>query len=313
MALSFIEGNEAVALGAMSAGCRFFAGYPITPATTIYNAMLKYLPPEGGVCLQGEDEIASIGYCLGASMAGHKVLTATSGPGISLYSEQISFAIGSEIPMVHRQRPTPGPLHRIGHQGSRRGYSVSCAWGQQFGGQPVIVLAPVDVGRLLPSHHAGLQSGRAVSLPGVPCRQQGDLHDPGDSVNPGFHGKLPALSSAAMAGSGRPPSCPLVPQDDECVPGLSAHRRSNAWCARLPPPMDPTDTSPWTPTKSLFQLRLYEKAERRMWRPVHLFDQMIWTAEGAKTLVVAYGVTARAARLKQLFRAAGASRPPCWC
>ena len=86
MALSFIEGNEAVALGAMAAGCRFFAGYPITPATTIYNAMLKYLPPEGGVCLQGEDEIASIGYCLGASMAGDKVLTATSGPGISLSS-----------------------------------------------------------------------------------------------------------------------------------------------------------------------------------------------------------------------------------
>ena len=88
MALCFIEGNEAVALGAMAAGCRFFAGYPITPATTIYNAMLKYLPPQGGVCLQGEDEIASIGYCLGASMAGKKTMTATSGPGLALMTEK---------------------------------------------------------------------------------------------------------------------------------------------------------------------------------------------------------------------------------
>ena len=94
MALTLMEGNEAIARGAVAAGCRFFAGYPITPATTILNHMLAMLPPLGGVCIQGEDEIASIGLCLGAPMAGVKVLTATSGPGISLYSEQISFAIG---------------------------------------------------------------------------------------------------------------------------------------------------------------------------------------------------------------------------
>ena len=100
MSLNFIEGNEAVALGAMAAGCRFFAGYPITPATTIYQHMLDMLPPGGGICLQGEDEIASIGFCIGASMAGLKTMTATSGPGISLFSEQISFAIAGEIPLV---------------------------------------------------------------------------------------------------------------------------------------------------------------------------------------------------------------------
>ncbi len=142
MSLSFIEGNEAAALGAMAAGCRFFAGYPITPATTVYNAMLKYLPPEGGVCLQGEDEIASIGYCLGASMAGQKVLTATSGPGISLYSEQISFAIGSEIPIV---------IINVQRLGASTGSATKGAdgdvqfmrWGSSSG-LPVIVLAPVD-------------------------------------------------------------------------------------------------------------------------------------------------------------------------
>ena len=77
MALTLMEGNEAVARGAVAAGCRFFAGYPITPATTILNHMLALLPPLGGVCIQGEDEIASIGFCLGASMAGMKVMTSS--------------------------------------------------------------------------------------------------------------------------------------------------------------------------------------------------------------------------------------------
>ena len=100
MGLLFIDGNQAVAMGALYAGCRFFAAYPITPATTLFAAMLKRLPAAGGIVLQGEDEIAAMGYCLGASMAGMKALTATSGPGISLYSENISFAIAGEIPIV---------------------------------------------------------------------------------------------------------------------------------------------------------------------------------------------------------------------
>ena len=69
MANVLMEGNEAVAYAAIRAGCSFFAGYPITPATSILAKMLELLPPMGGACLQGEDEIASIGYCLGAAMA----------------------------------------------------------------------------------------------------------------------------------------------------------------------------------------------------------------------------------------------------
>ena len=143
MSLTLLEGNEAIAWGAVAAGCRFFAGYPITPATTILNAMLALLPPRGGVCLQGEDEIASIGACLGASMAGLKVMTATSGPGISLYSEQISFAVGSEIPIVivdvQRLGPSTGSATRAAD-----GDINFLRWGNS-GGLPVIVLAPVNV------------------------------------------------------------------------------------------------------------------------------------------------------------------------
>jgi len=143
MTVSLMEGNEAVAWAAVRSGCTFFAGYPITPATTIYNTMLKLLPPRGGICLQGEDEIASIGFCLGASMAGAKVMTATSGPGISLYSEQISFAIGSEIPIVIVDVQRLGPSTGSATKGAD-GDIQFMRWGNS-GGQPVIVLAPVDV------------------------------------------------------------------------------------------------------------------------------------------------------------------------
>jgi 2-oxoglutarate ferredoxin oxidoreductase subunit alpha len=138
-----MEGNEAIARGAVAAGCRFFAGYPITPATTILNHMLAMLPPLGGICIQGEDEIASIGFCLGASMAGMKVMTATSGPGISLYSEQISFAIGSEIPVVIVDIQRLGPSTGSATRGAD-GDVQFLQWGSS-GGLPVIVLAPADV------------------------------------------------------------------------------------------------------------------------------------------------------------------------
>jgi 2-oxoglutarate/2-oxoacid ferredoxin oxidoreductase subunit alpha len=143
MALGFLEGNEAIGWGALMAGCRFFAGYPITPATTIYNTMLELLPPNGGVCMQGEDEIASIGFCLGAAMAGAKAMTATSGPGLSLYSEQISFAIGSEIPLVVANVQRLGPSTGSATKGAD-GDIQFMRWGNS-GGLPIIALAPADV------------------------------------------------------------------------------------------------------------------------------------------------------------------------
>lgn len=139
----FIDGNEAVARAAMSAGCNFFAGYPITPATSIFHHMLDFLPPSGGVCLQGEDEIASIGFCLGAAVGGARVMTATSGPGISLFSEHISFAIAAEIPIVIVDVQRLGPSTGSATKGAD-GDIQFLRWGNS-GGLPVIVLAPENV------------------------------------------------------------------------------------------------------------------------------------------------------------------------
>ena len=142
MSLTLMEGNEAIAWGAYHAGCRFFAGYPITPATTILSTMMKILPPNGGYCIQGEDEIASIGFCLGASMAGLKVMTATSGPGISLYSENIGAAVMMEVPLVIVDVQRMGPATGGATTGAQ-GDLQFLRWGTS-GGYPLIVLAPVS-------------------------------------------------------------------------------------------------------------------------------------------------------------------------
>jgi 2-oxoglutarate ferredoxin oxidoreductase subunit alpha len=95
-----LQGNEAVAEGALRAGCRFFAGYPITPATEIAEIMSVRLPRLDGTFIQMEDEIASLGAVIGASLAGTKSMTATSGPGFSLMQENLGFACIAEVPCV---------------------------------------------------------------------------------------------------------------------------------------------------------------------------------------------------------------------
>ncbi|MEO0302602.1 MAG: 2-oxoacid:acceptor oxidoreductase subunit alpha, partial [candidate division WOR-3 bacterium] len=105
----YLSGNEAVALGAIAAGCRFFAAYPITPSTEVFEFLAKHMPKFGGVTIQCEDEIASINMAIGASFAGLRAMTSTSGPGMDLKTEAISLASMAEVPLViyHAQRGGP--------------------------------------------------------------------------------------------------------------------------------------------------------------------------------------------------------------
>jgi len=100
MRYMMLSGNEAVALGAIAAGCRFVAGYPITPATPIFETLTKLMPMVGGRAIQMEDEIASISAIIGASFCGEKVLSPTSGPGLQLMGEQLNLASMLEVPIV---------------------------------------------------------------------------------------------------------------------------------------------------------------------------------------------------------------------
>ncbi|ABK16859.1 2-oxoacid:acceptor oxidoreductase subunit alpha [Syntrophobacter fumaroxidans] len=134
-----LQGNEAIVEGALAAGCRFFAGYPITPATEISEAMSYRLPAVGGTFIQMEDEIASLGAVIGASLAGAKAMTATSGPGFSLMQENLGFACAAEVPCVIVNVMRGGPSTGLPTNVSQ-GDLMQARWGTH-GDHPIIVLA----------------------------------------------------------------------------------------------------------------------------------------------------------------------------
>ncbi|MCD6205871.1 MAG: 2-oxoacid:acceptor oxidoreductase subunit alpha [Candidatus Marinimicrobia bacterium] len=137
------QGNVACAEGALAAGCRFFAGYPITPSSEIAEVLSRRLPMVGGKFIQMEDEIGAMGATIGASLGGVKAMTATSGPGFSLKQENLGFAAMAEVPCViinvQRGGPSTGlPTH------AAQGELMQARWGTH-GDHPIIVLSPCSV------------------------------------------------------------------------------------------------------------------------------------------------------------------------
>ena len=139
----FLSGNEACAEGALAAGCRFYGGYPITPSSEIMVRMARRLPEVGGTFAQMEDEIASLSSVIGASWAGIKSMTATSGPGFSLMMESLGYAVMTETPCVivnvQRAGPSTGQASR-----PAQGDVMQAHWGSH-GGPEIIALAPWSV------------------------------------------------------------------------------------------------------------------------------------------------------------------------
>jgi 2-oxoglutarate ferredoxin oxidoreductase subunit alpha len=139
-----LQGNEAMALGALAAGLNFFAGYPITPASEITEILSKELPVRGQPFIQMEDEIASLGACIGASLAGRKAMTATSGPGFSLMQENLGYACIAEVPLVVANVMRAGPSTGM-PTNVAQGDVQQARWGTH-GDHPAIVLCPATVG-----------------------------------------------------------------------------------------------------------------------------------------------------------------------
>lgn len=138
-----LQGNEAIVEGALRAGCRFFAGYPITPATEISEILSVKLPQVEGTFIQMEDEIASLGAVIGASQAGAKAMTATSGPGFSLMQENLGFAVIAEIPCVVVNVMRGGPSTGLPTFPSQSDV-MQARWGTH-GDHPAIVLSASTV------------------------------------------------------------------------------------------------------------------------------------------------------------------------
>ncbi len=138
-----LNGNQAVVAGALAAQCRYFAGYPITPASDIMEALAKELPQVGGTFLQAEDEIAALASVLGASFGGARAMTATSGPGFSLMTELIGYASMAEIPAVIVDAQRAGPS--TGMPTKMEQSDLSFALNASHGDTPRMIVAPADV------------------------------------------------------------------------------------------------------------------------------------------------------------------------
>ena len=141
--MMLVKGNEAIAMGAIAAGCRFYFGYPITPQNDIPEYMSRHLPAAGGTFIQAESEIASINMLLGAAATGARVMTSSSSPGISLKQEGISYLCGSQIPgvIVNMSRSGPG----LGGISPSQGDYFQATRGGGHGDYRTIVLAPHSV------------------------------------------------------------------------------------------------------------------------------------------------------------------------
>lgn len=138
-----MSGNRAIVAGALAAGCRYFAGYPITPASDILEEMAKRLPDAGGASLQTEDEIAAIASVVGASIAGVKAMTATSGPGFSLMQEMLGLATMAEVPLVVVNSMRAGPSTGMPTKMEQADLNIALYGGH--GEAPRIVLAARSV------------------------------------------------------------------------------------------------------------------------------------------------------------------------
>jgi 2-oxoglutarate ferredoxin oxidoreductase subunit alpha len=158
----FMHGDHACAEGALAAGCRFFAGYPITPSTEIAEHLAARLPEVDGVFIQMEDELASMAAILGASAAGARSMTATSGPGLSLMMENLGLGVMLELPTivvdVMRGSPSTGLPTLPGQSDAG---PLGLAWRLCC-----YCLLPLVTPGNVRSHHHGFQHGRSLSRSG---------------------------------------------------------------------------------------------------------------------------------------------------
>ena len=275
----FIDGATAIARGALDAGCSFFAGYPISPATPLLLHMIRELPKVGGVAVQAEDEIASISMCIGAVMAGARALTATSGPGISLYSENIGLAIMGEVPLVIVDAQRMGPATG-GATTPAQGDVQFVRWGTS-GGYPIIALAPSSVAECYGLTLRAFELAERFRAP-VFVLTDKEL--------------FLSMATVELSGYGAPPG------PEETIPRSAVERVDE------PPPFSPYGG----PRVVRFTGSSHDKhgfltkdpaevgrLNEHLWRKIedHAAEiELAWAdlQEGARTLLISYGVTARA-------------------
>ncbi len=284
----FMNGDVACAEGAVAAGCRFFAGYPITPATEIAEHLSERMPEFGGIYIQMEDEIASIAAVIGASYAGLKAMTATSGPGFSLMQENIGLAVMTETPCVivdiMRGGPSTGQPTLPGQQDV-----MQAKWGSH-GDYGIIALAPSSVQEMF---NLTIEAFNLSETYRVPTLLMGDeivahmwekVVMPPSSEIKTVNRKKPHVSPDKYG--------PFMP-DDDLVPPMACFGEGYRFHATgLTHDEHGHPKTQSSEVQSRLVRRLCEKISKNEDKIVKVEEIML---EDADVAVVAYGIVARAA------------------
>jgi 2-oxoglutarate/2-oxoacid ferredoxin oxidoreductase subunit alpha len=283
-----LQGNRACALAAVAAGCRFFAGYPITPSSEIAETMSRELPRVGGVFIQMEDEMGSLAAVIGASFGGVKAMTATSGPGFSLMQEHIGYAAMTEVPCVIVDVMRGGPSTGMPTRPAQ-GDLMQARWGTH-GDHPVIALAPNSVQEVYSETIRAFALAERLRTPIIVLFDEVIAH----LIEPV---KLPAAKTIPLAerkwAKGDERDFQPFAETDDLVPpmarpgdGLRVHATG------LTHTPDGFPTQRPAPAARAVQ-RLMDKIERHR-DEIERFEAI--DAEDAEFVVVAVGIVARAAR-----------------
>jgi 2-oxoglutarate ferredoxin oxidoreductase subunit alpha len=284
----FMNGDVACAEGAIAAGCRFFAGYPITPATEIAEHLAQRMPEVGGIYVQMEDEIASIAAVIGASYAGLRAMTATSGPGFSLMQENIGLAVMTEAPCVivdvMRGGPSTGQPTLPGQQDV-----MQAKWGSH-GDYEIIALAPSSVQEMFDLTIEAFNLSETYRVPAILLADEVVGHMWEKVVIP----PAEKIKIVNRKKANVPPEAyaPFMPDDDLVPPmacfgeGYSFHATGLTHDEHGYP-----QTSSSEAQQKLVQ-RLCDKIRKNADKIIRVEEVML---DDADVVVVAYGIVARAA------------------
>ncbi|HWP36410.1 MAG TPA: hypothetical protein VNL18_02540 [Gemmatimonadales bacterium] len=294
-ARELVSGNRMVALGALDAGCRFFSGYPITPSSEIYQTMMAELPRHGGLGVAAPDEISALAYCVGASLTGVRAMTATSGPGFCLMIETLQYALMTETPVVIALVQRLGPSTGGATQGAQG--DVLLAEFCTSGGYTIPVFAPGDARQCYELTQTAFHWSERLRTPVVLLSDK-EVGMTLESVDTDSLRRLPvaarrSVTNGSQPGAGRPPfvaymiDCLEEPPvfapvggDVRVVATGSAHDKSGRLRKNSPEVLE-------------LLTHLQEKIT------AHAGEMCLVEQElepNADTLVISYGITARAAR-----------------
>lgn len=283
-----LQGNHACALGAIAAGCRFYGGYPITPSSEIAERMAVELPRIGGVFIQMEDEIASMGAVIGASMGGARAMTATSGPGFSLKQENLGYAAMVEVPCVIVNVMRGGPSTGLPTRPSQ-GDIMQARWGTH-GDHPMIVLAPSSVREIYEQTIRAFNLSERLRTPVIVLYDEviGHLVETVDLPDPATIERTDRKWATGPRDDYRPYADPGdgIPAMARPGDGYRCHSTGLTHGERGFPTQKPDEVA------EIMQ-RLLGKFDQHRGL-IDAFETL--DAEDAEVLVVAIGITARAAR-----------------